>query len=65
MNTRRNFLKGFGIMGAVVAVSAAARQYQYEQEKPELTDEDIKRNKERLETLLKQFRADRVIGDKK
>ncbi len=29
-----------------------------------LTDEDIKRNKERLESLLKQFCKDKVIGDK-
>jgi hypothetical protein len=30
-----------------------------------LTDDDIKRNKERLEKLLKQFCADKVTGDKK
>ena len=29
-----------------------------------LTDEDIKRNKERLESLLKQFCKDKAIGDK-
>ena len=30
-----------------------------------LTDEDIKRNKERLETLLKQFCYDKVTGERK
>jgi hypothetical protein len=30
-----------------------------------LTDEDIKKNKERLETLLKQFCADKVCGERK
>ena len=30
-----------------------------------LTDEDIKRNKERLETLLKQFCHDKVTGERK
>jgi hypothetical protein len=42
MNARRDFLKGFGLTAGIGAVAVAARQYQYNQIKPELTDEDIK-----------------------
>jgi hypothetical protein len=42
MNARRSFLKNFGLVSAIGAVALAAKQYQYEVNKPELTDEDIK-----------------------
>ena len=64
MEQRRNFLKGFGIMGAVVAISAAARQYQYEQEKPELTDEDIKHLVPENSTHLQLVADNRSIEEK-
>ena len=41
MNARRSFLKNFGLVGAASAVLLAARQYQYQEDKPELTDADI------------------------
>jgi hypothetical protein len=42
MNARRSFLKNFGMVSAIGAVALAAKEYQYQVNKPELTDEDIK-----------------------